>query len=163
MAIIEIKKDNYTETMLPKNDLLLDLINDETLRNTYFEKLNIEQYTFNYYKNLTNELTKCLNKKRRKEESFINHIFEKTFINDILDNNEMRILILKSNIAEFEKNLSYLLFFEKITIDEAKIRGFNNTFLEKLLEECKNIVNNPYNHYFTYESDSKDDIKIYKK
>ncbi len=160
MNIIEKINKNYTETLVLKNDFLLDLINDEKLREKYFESIDVEQYTYNNYNKLLTELLKCNRRKIKKENSLLYQIYKRYCDTNILNTDDMNFMILKSKISEFDKTLGYLMFFDKISLDEAKNRGFKADYLEKVLSDCQKIATDPYQHFYSYSDTKNTEIKV---
>ena len=75
----------------------------------------------------------------------------------------MSLMLISSKINDFDKNLSYILYFNIISLEDAKSRGFKDNYLNNLLNDCISIVNDPYDHHYKYFDTENSKVKTHIK
>ena len=163
MGKVVRETEYYKEVIMPRENELQDLINNGDKKDAFLNSLNLDDFTGKTYNKLKSEYDKYYVKRNKYRKSMLKKVTDRFFVEDILNDVESYFLVSKAKLLKFNKELTYLIFFDKISLEETKTRGFDPEYIESLLQELK-IDEDPYVHFFVYkDTNERQNVTDYQK
>ncbi len=142
------------------NSTLLKLQCDSEFRDKYYSHVDFTKYSVENYNKIKNIYEREFDKMDKL--SYLSHSLNKLNIkserlNNKIDSLEMSVKIKKELLDIFNKELSYILYLNIISEEEALNRGFDSKYIKRLKRKANLEIENAYDAYL--DDDSLDDEK----
>lgn len=159
------------EILVDKKCFLLDALKDKSLISIYFTQDKLDYYTNENLIKLRDEYELSKSLKEKHDNSKIRTLLSLKnkikSVNNITLNDKEYVEACASKILDFNDKLMCALYLKLITREEAINRKFNPNYIDSLIKEANDIVNDPYIHYYydsisnqVYVKDEDGNLKI---